>query len=194
MGVLLSGVGQGLTIVADLGLAPWDVFHQALSNIMGWSIGQVVILVSFLTVLCWIPLKQKPGIGTLLGIVLVGLLIDLTIHVSPEPTSMPAKWGYLLSGILIFGLGICLFVNANLGVGPRDGLMVGIAKKGLSIQKTRLLIDGIAFTAGWVLGGKVGIGTVVIVLGVGPSVQFSMKMTSAWSYGPLHTGAAHEKQ
>jgi uncharacterized membrane protein YczE len=150
---------------------------------INWTIGQVMILVNFIVVLCWIPLKQKPGIGTVLGIVVVvvvvvvvGLLVDLTFDWLPKDLVLWQQWLCLLGGIGIFGFGTGAFVCAHLGGGPKDGVMVGIAKRGYSVQKTRIFIDATVLLVGWMMGGTVGLGTVIIAFGLGPIVQQSMKV------------------
>jgi uncharacterized membrane protein YczE len=186
IGVIASGFGQGLTIVANLGLAPWDILHQALSIILDWTIGKVIILVSFMVMIAWVPLKQKIGIGTLLGIIGVGLCIDITIDFVGNPLNIWLQITYLISGILIFSFGIGAFICSGLGVGPRDGLMVGISNLGFSLRTVRIVIDACALVFGLLLGGKAGIGTIIMVLSVGPIAQYSIKYFR-WVLNKLET-------
>jgi uncharacterized membrane protein YczE len=179
-GVIASGVGQGLTIVADLGLAPWDIFHKQLSIIFGWTIGQVNILVSFIIIIAWIPLKQKIGIGTLLGIVGVGLFIDITIHFFETNMDIWEQIFCLVVGLFVFSFGIGAFICSGLGVGPRDGLMVGISNLGFPLRIVRIIIDASALLLGLFLGGKAGFGTVLMVISVGPIAQHSIKYFKWW--------------
>lgn len=178
IGIALSGLGQALTILAGLGLAPWDVLHSAVSLSTNLTIGHVIIVTSVLTVLFWIPLRQKPGIGTIAGMFLVGYCVDLSMEFMPTPESLVARWVYLIAGIFLFGVGISSFLSSHLGVGPRDGLMVGICAKGYSIQGTRICIDGSAMLVGWLFGGSVGLGTILITFGVGPVVQLTPVVTN----------------
>ncbi len=184
VGIIASGIGQGLTIVADLRLAPWDVFHKSISIILNWTIGQVIILVSFIVMIIWIPLKQKIGIGTILGILGVGLFIDITVQFFDAPLGPWLKITFLVLGILIFSFGIGSFICSGLGVGPRDGLMVGISNLGFSIRTVRIIIDVFALLLGLILGSKAGIGTIIIVISVGPIAQYSINYIKSFIQKP----------
>src|SRR4051812_39648728 len=143
-GLLLCGIGFGLLVQADLGLDPWDVFHQGMSERTGLPIGTVAILTGFVLLLVWIPLRERPGIGTILNAVLIGSTMDVLLPRLPDPGSLPAKWAMLLGGIAIAGVGIGLYIGAGLGPGPRDGIMTGIARRGGTI---RIVRTGIELTA-----------------------------------------------
>lgn len=175
LGLVLFGFGIGLKLRSGLGLSPWDAFHQGVANHVPLSIGLVTILVSGLVLLAWIPLRQRVGVGTLLNAVLVGLTIDVTLQVVGETGSMVVRWAYLLGAVGLIGLGSGLYIGARLGPGPRDGVMTGLAARGLSIRLARTIIEGTALLAGWLLGGAVGVGTVVFAVLIGPLVQFFLR-------------------
>lgn len=170
-GLVTCGVGLSLMVLARLGLGPWEVLHQGLSRRTGIPIGTVGILVGFVVLLGWLPLRQRLGVGTLSNVVLIGLTIDGVLAVAPEPTSLPARLFCLLAGILAVGIGSGLYIGAGLGAGPRDGLMTGVAARGYSLRLVRTLLELGALAAGWLLGGTVGIGTVLFACCIGPLVQ-----------------------
>ncbi len=156
---------------AGLGLGPWDVLHQGLSMRTGLPIGTLVILVGFVVLLGWVPLRQRLGVGTVCNALLIGLVIDAVLAVVSEPHGQATRWLFLLSGLGLVGLGSGLYIGAGLGPGPRDGLMTGLAARGYSLRIVRTLIELSALAAGWALGGTVGVGTLVFALGIGPLVQ-----------------------
>ncbi len=170
-GLVLCGLGLALMVLGDLGLGPWEVLHQGLSERTGVPIGTVGILVGFLVLLGWVPLRQRLGVGTLCNVVVIGLVIDAVLAVSPEPSATPARWACMLAGVVLFGLGSGLYIGAGLGPGPRDGLMTGIASRGHSLRLVRTLLELSVLVVGWSLGGTVGVGTVVFAVGIGPLVQ-----------------------
>lgn len=168
-GLALFGAGIGLIVRADLGLAPWDVFHQGVSERTGISIGTVIILVGVVLMLLWIPLRQRMGIGTVLNALEIGLVVDVVLAVVPELGSTLTRWLAFVAGLCLVGLGGGLYIGSGLGPGPRDGLMVGLHERfGWSIRLSRTIVELCAFTAGWLLGGSVGVGTVVFAFGIGP--------------------------
>lgn len=168
-GLALFGVGIGLIVRADLGLAPWDVFHQGVSERTGISIGTVIILVGVSLMVLWIPLRQRMGIGTVLNALEIGITVDLLLALVPELDSTFLRWSALVAGIGVVAVGGGLYIGSGLGPGPRDGLMVGLHDRfGWSIRLSRTLVELAAFSAGWLLGGSVGLGTVVFALGIGP--------------------------
>jgi len=173
-GLLMCGLGFGLLVQADLGLDPWDVFHQGMSEHTGLPIGTVAILTGFVLLLVWIPLRERPGIGTVLNAVLIGSTMDVLLPRLPDPANLPEKWVMLLAGIAIAGVGIGLYIGAGLGPGPRDGIMTGLARRRGTIRVVRTGIELAALAVGWVLGGSVGIGTVVFAVTIGPVVQLSL--------------------
>ena len=156
LGLVLFGVGIGLKLRSGLGLSPWDAFHQGVANHLPLSIGLVTILVSGLVLLAWIPLRQRVGVGTLLNAVLVGLTIDATLRLIGEAGSTTVRWGYLLGAVGLIGLGSGLYIGARLGPGPRDGVMTGLAARGLSIRLARTVIEGTVSASRMVVGRRGG--------------------------------------
>lgn len=181
IGLILFGVGIGLLLQSGLGVPPWDVLHQGLSRRLGLTVGLWSIMVSVAVLVLWRPLGERYGVGTLLNAVIIGLVLDATTLVVPEATTGIAAWVMLLGGVLLIGIASGLYIGANLGPGPRDGLMTGIAKKGPSIRATRAVLEIGALTLGWILGGTFGIGTIVFALAIGPLVQFFLPR---WDISP----------
>jgi uncharacterized membrane protein YczE len=178
LGLYLFGLGIAFQIRATLGLAPWDVFGQGLSNITGLSFGLATVLASALILLLWIPLKQKPGLGTVFNALLIGPFVELSLRFVPSA----ADWGlvgqiaWYVLGMAIIALGTGVYIGARLGPGPRDGLMTGSVKKfGKPVWIVRTVLEGGATLIGIALGGPVGLGTVLFVVGIGPMVQVSMR-------------------
>ncbi|MFJ6077725.1 YitT family protein [Pseudarthrobacter sp. NPDC092419] len=172
IGLALYGVSLAMLIRAGLGLDPWDVFHQGVANRTVLSIGTVVIITSFVVLLLWIPLRQRPGIGTLCNAVLVGLFADLGLAVIPDVTHVAGQFAMMAGAVLLNGVASACYIGARLGPGPRDGLMTGLAHRtGRSIRLCRTLIEVAVLAIGWLLGGSVGVGTVVYALAIGPLVQ-----------------------
>lgn len=171
-GLLLFGISLAFLVRAGLGLAPWDVLHQGLARMTGASVGSMVIAVSFVVLLAWIPLREKPGFGTVANAVLVGVALDLTMLVLGDVSSWFWRVALLLSGVLLNALATALYIGAMLGPGPRDGLMTGLVRRtGLSIRLVRTSLEVSVLAAGWVLGGTVGLGTVLYALAIGPIVH-----------------------
>ena len=171
-GTSLIGVGISLNYLANLGLGPWGVFHDGLSKTIGITYGRTIIVTGVAVMLLWIPLKQKPGLGTLIDIFLVGLVADTIILYFEFSENIFLSLILILLGIISIGTGTAIYVGADLGVGPRDGIMVGLETLGLKIGTARNLIELIAFLTGWLLGGLVGYVTILFVIGIGPVVQF----------------------
>ncbi|MGW0432652.1 membrane protein YczE [Micromonospora sp. NPDC003197] len=173
LGLLLYGTSMALTIESTLGLNPWDVFHQGVAHRTGLSIGTTTIAVGALVLLLWIPLRQRPGIGTVSNVLVVGLAVDGALALLPTVTSIAARIGFLTAGIVLNGMATGLYLGARLGPGPRDGLMTGyVARRpGRSIRLVRSVIELTVLAAGWLLGGTVGIGTVAYALAIGPLAQ-----------------------
>ena len=167
-GLLLYGVSSSLLVLAGLGLDPWDVFHQGLSRTFGLAIGTWAIIVGAAVLLLWIPLRQRPGIGTLSNVVLVGLTMNVVLgHVDP-PHMLSVRIACLVCGVFLNGVATGAYIGAGLGPGPRDGLMTGLAARGHSIRVVRTGIELTVLLTGWLLGGTVGVGTVVYALAIGP--------------------------
>lgn len=172
LGIALLGIGIAMTLQARLGVSPYDVLHQGLAKRIGLSFGTVVIGVGVVILLLWIPLRQRPGIGTVVNTLTVGLVIDLVLQVLPEPDLLAARVVLLLGGVVVAALGMGLYIGAGLGPGPRDGLMTGIAAKGYPLWAVRTALEITALLAGWALGGNVGVGTVVFAFSIGPLGHF----------------------
>lgn len=170
-GLVLCGTGLALMVLGDLGLGPWEVLHQGISERTGVPIGTVGIVVGFVVLVAWVPLRQRPGVGTLCNVVIIGLVVDAVLAVVPAPSATALRWACMLGGVVLFGLGSGLYIGAGLGPGPRDGLMTAISRRGHSLRLVRTLIELSALIAGWALGGTVGVGTVVFAFGIGPLVQ-----------------------
>jgi len=172
VGLAMYGISLAMFIRAGLGLDPWDVFHQGLAVKTGLSIGTVVVIVSFLVLLLWIPLRQWPGIGTLCNAVLVGVFADVGLALIPEFSHLGGQAGMLAGAILLNGIASACYIGARLGPGARDGLMTGLARRtGWSVRTSRTGIEVVVLAAGWLLGGSVGVGTVLYALAIGPLVQ-----------------------
>lgn len=172
LGLVLCGFGIALTVNAQLGLGPWDVLHQGLSGLTGIPIGTVNILVGAVVLLSWMWIRERPGIGTIANVLVIGATIDLTLLWLPEPESMPVRIVFVVVGVFLFGPGSGLYIGAGLGPGPRDGLMTGIARRGPSVRLVRTGIELTALALGVLLGGTVGLGTILFALTIGPNVQF----------------------
>ena len=172
LGVVLLGTGIAMTLEAELGVSPYDVLHQGISRVTGLSFGVVVVGVGLLVLLLWIPLRQRIGIGTVINTLTVGFIVDFVLSNLGNADSLALRWGYLLGGILVTAFGIGLYIGAGLGPGPRDGLMTGIAARGHPVWIVRTGLELTALAAGWLLGGDVGIGTVVFAVSIGPLGHF----------------------
>lgn len=171
-GLALYGVSMGLQIRSALGLDPWDVLHQALSNRTGLTFGTITAIVGALVLLCWIPLRQRPGVGTVGNIVVIAIAVDATLALVTQPSSLVARITLLVAGVVLNGLASAAYIGVRLGPGPRDGLMTGLtARTGLSIRLVRTGIELTVVATGWLLGGTVGVGTILYALAIGPLTQ-----------------------
>ena len=174
-GLILFGLGETLLITASIGVSPWFVLHQGLSIKTGYSIGVTTFIVSIIVLFFWIPLKQKPGIGTILNTILISIVIDVSLPHLPYPKELVFQLLQVIIGVLVVGFGSGFYLIANLGPGSRDGLMTGIQKKtNLSFSLVRTSIELSAVVSGWYLGGILGVGTVIYALGIGPFVSFGL--------------------
>jgi uncharacterized membrane protein YczE len=172
IGLLLYGLSAALQVRSGLGLDPWDVLHQGIAGPAGLAIGTVVIIVGAAVLLGWIPLRQRPGIGTLSNVVLIGVSLNVSLTCLPHVRLLPWRITDMLSGVLLCGVATGLYIGANLGPGPRDGLMTGLARRsGRSIRLTRTALEVTVLAAGWLLGGTVGLGTVLFAVAIGPLAQ-----------------------
>lgn len=168
LGILLLGGGIAPVLRAELGVAPWDVFHQGLADRTGLSFGVVTVLVGLVVLLTWIPLRQRMGLGTIVNTLTVGFVINAGLAVIPHVESLPVRWTMLVGGIIVSAAGMALYIGAGLGPGPRDGLMTAVAARGYRLWLVRTLIEVTVLVGGLALGGDVGIGTVLFAFGIGP--------------------------
>ena len=174
-GLTLFGLGEGLLIVSSTGASPWSVLAQGISLNAALSIGAITILISVAVLIFWIPLNQSPGIGTILNALIVGLMIDVCIKFVPTPENYVSQLLLAILAVLTVGLGGGIYLVANLGAGPRDGLMVGLQQKtSLPIAAVRAFLEITVMSIGWYLGGTVGIGTLLFAFGIGPAVALGL--------------------
>ena len=187
-GLAFFGFGITLFLRANLGLAPWDIFHKGLSKKLDISIGLVIVGVGLLLLLLWIPLRQRPGVGTILNALEIGFVVNLTKPLVGEPDQLVMRTLMVIAGVLVIALGSALYIGAGLGSGPRDGLMLGLSKRSIagrpiSIRLARTVIELTVMVAGLFLGGSIGVGTLIFMFGIGPLVQqilprFEMRLAS----------------
>ena len=174
-GLTLFGLGEGLLIVSASGASPWSVFAQGLFLNIGSSVGLITIVISFVVLLLWLPLKQKIGIGTICNTIIIGLMIDVCIRYVPTPENYISKVLLGAIAVVTVGIGGGIYLVANLGAGPRDGLMIGLQKKtNLPIAFVRGALEITIMSVGWYLGGTVGVGTLLFAFGIGPCVALSL--------------------
>jgi uncharacterized membrane protein YczE len=173
-GLALFGLGAAMFFASELGAAPWDVFHQGIARHTGLPVGLVIQLTGLLIVALWYPLGLRPGWGTLLNALEIGLVVMLVGDLLPSSDSLLLRSSYLVAGLLCVGIGSGFYIGAGIGTGPRDGLMIGLSRYGLSIRATRTAIEAGVLLAGIALGGTAGIGTAVFAFGIGPAVQYFM--------------------
>ena len=174
-GLVLFGLGEGLLIVSLTGASPWSVLAQGISLNVDLSIGTITLFISIGVLLFWLPLNQKPGIGTILNALIVALMIDISIALIPNPTNYISQLLLAIFAVLIVGIGSGFYLVANLGPGPRDGLMTGIQRKtNLPIATVRAFLEITVVSIGWYLGGTVGIGTLLFAFGIGPAVALGL--------------------
>lgn len=174
-GLVLYGVTMALMVRSGLGLNPWDVFHEGLSGLVGLSFGTVTVIVGVVVLLAWIPLRQRPGVGTVANVLVIGVAVDAALWLLPEPEHLAVRIAYLLLGIVGNGVAGGLYIGAGLGPGPRDGLMTGLVRvTGRSTRLVRTVIELTVLAIGWAVGGTVGLGTVLYAVAVGPVVQLAL--------------------
>ena len=174
-GLFIFGLGEGLLIVSASGASPWSVLAQGISSKSGFSVGLITFLTSVSVLIFWIPLNQKPGIGTILNALIIALMIDICIKYFPTPENFLSQTLLGAIAVLLTGLGGGIYLIANLGAGPRDGLMVGLQiKTNLPIAAVRATLEITVVCVGWYLGGTVGIGTLLFAFGIGPAVALSL--------------------
>ena len=171
-GLVLYGVSMALLVRSSLGVMPWDVLHQGLARQLGWSLGVVTIVVGALVLLAWIPLRERPGLGTVSNVVVIGLALDAALAVLPEPSSLPVRVSLVPAGILLNAVATAAYIGVHLGPGPRDGLMTGLVRRtGRSVRLVRTSIEVTVVALGWLLGGTLGVATVLYALAIGPLVH-----------------------
>ncbi len=177
IGLFLFGLGEAIIIGSGSGVSPWTVLAQGISSKTNLSVGMATFLISIFILIFWVPLKQIPGIGTILNAIIIASAIDLTLGYIPKPELIYLKILQASFGILIVGIGSGIYLASNLGPGPRDGLMIGLQQKtNTSIPLIRTIIEITAVTVGWFLGGIVGIGTILFVFGIGPCVGVGLTL------------------
>lgn len=177
IGLLIYGLGGALQVRSGLGLDPWDVFHQGVSRHVGLAIGTVLILVGAAVLLLWIPLRQMPGLGTISNVILIGVSMNFNLQWLPHVHAPGWRIFDMVVGIVIGGLATGMYIGAHFGPGPRDGLMTGLARRtGRSIRLTRTCLEVTVLAVGWLLGGTVGVGTVLYAMAIGPLAQYFMRV------------------
>ncbi len=173
LGLILFGWSMAMMVESNLGLMPWDVFHQGVTKHVPLTFGEVVIVVGALVLLLWIPLRQWPGLGTILNVFLIGIAADVGLSVMSEPDALWARVALLVGGIVVNGIAGALYIGVHLGTGPRDGLSMALNRiTGRSVRLMRTGVEIIALAVGILLGGTVGVGTVLYAFGVGPLLQY----------------------
>jgi len=177
VGLLAFGTGIGLMAQAGMGLGPWEVFHQGISRLTGLPLGTVSILVGIPVLAAWWPLGERPGVGTILNILLIGTATNISMSLIPMATGLPAQLAMMAAGVVTIAIGSGLYLASDLGPGPRDGLMTGLHLRfGWSIRRARTGIEVIVLVAGFLAGGTIGLGTVVFALAIGPLVQVALRV------------------
>jgi uncharacterized membrane protein YczE len=190
LGLVGYGFSMAVMVRAGLGLDPWDVFHQGLAGRTGMTIGIASAVVGVAVLLAWIPLRNRPGIGTIANVIVIAVTVDAALAVLPTPSALPVRIAMMLGAVVLNAISTVLYIGAGLGPGPRDGLMTGlVARTGLSVRLVRTSIEATVLTVGWLLGGTVGVGTVVYAFGIGPLVQLVLRLTprrwlavSGWAF------------
>ena len=172
IGLAIFAVGISLQMNANIGAPPWDVFHQGVAKQTDISIGNIIVITGFSLLLLWIPLRQKPGLGTILNALEIGLIADVALEIIPEPNNILIRIVMVVVGIITVAIGTGLYIGSALGPGPRDGLMTGLAKRGIPIRVGRTAVEVTVLIIGYALGGQVGVATFAFAFGVGPLVQF----------------------
>ena len=181
-GLWLFGTGEALIIDASLGQSPWTVLADGLAQTLNLTIGQTTFITSVIVLLLWIPLKRKPGLGTVMNILVIAVAIDVMIPILPSPENVVAQSAQVLVGIMLTGIASALYITCNVGAGPRDGLMTGLNEKtGVRVGRVRTGIEVVVLTIGWLLGGVVGVGTLLFALLIGQSVAISFGLVERLS-------------
>ena len=178
VGLAGYGFSMAMMVRAGLGLDPWDVFHQGLTRHTGMTIGVASAVVGVVVLLAWIPLRNRPGIGTVANVVVIAITVDAGMALLSAPTTLPSRIAMMVGAVVFNAFSTVLYVGAGLGPGPRDGLMTGlVVRTGVSVRVVRTTIEATVLTVGWLLGGTVGVGTVLYAFGIGPLVQLFVRLT-----------------
>lgn len=193
-GLLLYGLSVALLVRARLGLDSWDVLHQGLARRTGLPLGLVINGVGLLVLLAWLPLRQRPGYGTIANVVLVGLSAQAALAVLPDAAALATRWTMLVAAIAGNAVATAMYVGAGYGPGPRDGLMTGLAARGYTIRRARTAIEIGVLASGWLLGGTVGIGTLLYALSIGPLVHYLLPVFSTRKGASDATPERHRRQ
>lgn len=190
IGLLLYGLAGALQVRSRLGLDPWDVFHQGIARRAGLAIGTVVIIVGAVVLLGWIPLRQRPGLGTVSNVILIGVAMNAALQLLPRADPLALRVTEMCAGVALCGLATGLYIGARFGPGPRDGLMTGLAARtGHSLRVTRTAIELTVLAVGWALGGTVGVGTVLFAVSIGPLAQLFIRIFDTAAPGAAQTPA-----
>lgn len=185
LGLYLFGTGDAMLVVSGLGVSPWTVLGQGLGDRLGISIGLATFIVSAAVLLLWIPLREVPGLGTIANAIVIAIALQVGVTFLPDPTNVVMQFAFVLLGIGLIGFGSGLYLTTRLGPGPRDGWMTGIhLRTGWPVSAVRLCIEVVVLAAGWLLGGTVGIGTVMFAILIGPSVGYGLMLTGAIGRDP----------
>ena len=191
VGLTIFGAGEGCLVAAELGNSPWTVFAQGVSLQTPLGIGAATIAISFGVLLIWIPLRQRPGLGTVANAIWIGVALQATVELVPADPALGFRWALMLGGIALVAVGSGLYLTAALGPGPRDGLMTGFHRRsGASLRLVRVSIELTVLAAGFLLGGTVGVGTVAFALGIGPGVQLAVGRLATKEWRALETRPA----
>lgn len=177
IGLVIFGLGEALLVTAGVGVSPWTVFAEGVTNLTGWSLGFATFVISVMVLILWIPLKRTPGIGTILNAVIIALALEFMLPLLPTFQSYLANVVLALVGVLVTGFGGAIYLIANLGPGPRDGLMTGLQSvTKLPIAVVRTCLEITVVIIGWMLGGTLGLGTILFALGIGPAMAIGMQI------------------
>ncbi len=184
-GLVLYGLSMALMLRSGLGNLPWDVLHQGVAERAGLSLGTVVVATSLVVLLAWIPLRVRPGLGTVSNVVVLGVVVDLALAALPAPEHLPVRAALAVAGVLLNGLATASYIGVRLGPGPRDGLMTGLVERtGESVRQVRTGLEVVVVALGWLLGGTVGVATLLYALSIGPLVQVLLPVLTV-AYGPV---------
>lgn len=191
-GLILFGVSSSMLLLAGLGVDPWDVLHQGLSRRLGLGVGTWAIIVGAAVLLLWIPLRQRPGLGTVSNVIVVGLVIDIMLATIHPIHGLPVRIAVMVAAVILNGLATGAYIGAGLGPGPRDGLMTGLVARDHSIRVVRTSIELTVLVIGWILGGSVGVGTLVYAIGIGPIAHIAIPRLAIGSSRDTQEPAVHQ--